>query len=344
MLIRVLFLLMGFCSNLFAVKEFAEQALDPPARPTSVKIGVQLLNIVSIEPASTENPTLTARFQVKIQWTDKRLIEPGMPDGLVRRYQDEEATKKLDQIFDPQVRILEGIFNIDHQYLSIFSDGLVVLSQLATVIIGAKMSLLQFPFDTQNFNFRFASTHWDKNAVALAMDPLAMGLSENASPESWHFDYFTYHLSEVEARLQNEYVSVFNYLAHGQRDPYSFLWRLLIPLMMMVLLSWTSFWIYEDTASTLGNCILFLLTVVTFHQLADSMLPMIPALTFLDAIVFLSYGYIIIPTFELMLSAKLKYLGKPELVEDIRDYCRWLVPGSFVLILLGATFIYFARG
>jgi hypothetical protein len=204
------------------------------------------------------------------------------------------------------------------------------------------MNLRHFPFDTQIFQFRFASTFWDDSQLDLILNPIETSLRPNAAPTAWFFDYAGYHITKSTVRAHSEMFYVFNFLVHAQRDPRYFIWRLLLPLIVIVLLSWNVFWMYEDSSLALGNCFVFLLTVVSFHQIANDMLPMIPFFTFLDSIVFISYGFIIIPTFQVMLTTKLEQQGKTQKAELIRKYCRIFVPITFVLTLLSATLAYFA--
>jgi hypothetical protein len=232
---------------------------------------------------------------------------------------------------------------MDHQHLRIQSNGLINLSQVVTVTTSANMDLKHFPFDSQLFVFRFASTFWDESELDLILNPLETNVMANVAPVSWNVDYAGYHITKSRVRAHSENFYVFNFMVHAQRDPRNFLWRLILPLIVIVILSWNVFWMSEDSSLALGNCFVFLLTVVAFHQIANSMLPIIPFFTFMDSIVFISYGFIIIPTFQVMVTTKLEQQGKVETAETIRRYCRWLVPICFALTMLSTTIAYFAQ-
>lgn len=320
-----------------------ESLMEPPKKPTVIHIGIQLIEVKNIEPASSESPKLTAQFKLIIQWLDERLAARESQPKITYAYQDDEAVQKLNQIFNPRISIVSGSLEPIHQHLRIFPNGIVTLNQVVNITVLANMQLLHFPFDSQIFHFRFASTYWDQNRLDLSLEDTETFMSANAAPNAWSFSSSSQHISQSNVAGHIEKFSVFNFLVYAKRDPRYFLWRLIIPLLVIVILSWNVFWMFEDPSAAFGNCIVFLLTVVAFHQIANSMLPMIPSFTFIDAIVFISYGFIIIPTFQVMITTKLQYGGQAEKAARIRQYCRWYVPIIFILTMLATTLIYFAR-
>lgn len=312
---------------------------SPPHHPTVVRLGVELLRIFSVEPPSVESPKLHARFRLHAQWIDERLAGPRAS----RSFQSEHAEEQLEKMFNPRIGIVTGETELVNSHLYISPNGIVNLVSVVNVTIEANMNLAHFPFDNQLFKFRFASSYWDEDLLDISINPQASGLKLTSSTTSWNFDFSSYYVSQNAIAGHTENFSVFNFVVHAQRDPQSFLWRLLIPLIVIVLLSWNVFWMFEDSSAAFSNCIVFLLTAVAFHQIANTMLPTIPAFTFVDAIVFISYGFIIIPTFEVMITTKLETLGRRETAEHIRRACRIGVPILFALIMLATTLIYFSR-
>lgn len=325
-------------------KTHLEVAILPPEMPITINVGARLIKVLEIEPASTNNPKMTAQFKLNIEWLDERLILPHSDMHSVHLFQDDEATDQLNKMFDPRIGIVDGTSEFIHRHLRIFPNGAVELREVVTVTVPADMNLLHFPFDRQIFTFRFASIYWDQHSVDISLNPLESGVQEDAAPASWVFDYSSYHVTKAKILGHSEAYYTLDFSVHAQRDPRYFLWRLIIPLFVIVILSWNVFWIYEDSSGALANCIIFLLTVVAFHQIANGMLPLIPYFTFIDSIVFICYGFIIIPTFQVMVTTKMERRGLSKQAYVIRKTCRWLVPTAFVLTLLGATLSYFSQG
>lgn len=318
-------------------------AIEPPAKPVRISIGAQLIKVFTIEAPSSEEPKLQAQFKLQMQWRDERLAAWNEDNLDVHDYQDDDAASQLKKMFNPGIEIVSGTYEADHLHLRIFRHGAVSLSQVVNVTIPANMILTHFPFDKQIFAFRFASSYWDEEYLDLSLNSFESGMEEDAAPKTWHFGYNSYYVSKTRLGAHAEDFAVFNFYIHARRDPQYFIWRLILPLLVMVVLSWNVFWMFEDSSSAFSNCIVFLLTVVAFHQIANSMLPVIPYFTFLDSIVFISYGFIIIPTFQVMISSKLEFYGQSKQAAEIRRYCRFVVPIAFILCMLAIVLIYFAR-
>jgi hypothetical protein len=325
------------------IRYHSDSLRDPPETPTRVNIGVELMEVYSIEPASVENPQIKAQFKLRLQWIDQRHASNKSDQHELHDFQDEEAEKKLAEMFDPKIRLVDGTTQFDHQHLRIYPNGLITFSEVVTVTTPANMVLDHFPFDSQIFKFRFASVYWDEEELQLSANPLETSLRPGAAPESWSFDYYSNYVTNNVIKGHAERFDVVKFLVHAKRDPRYFIWRIFLPLIVIVVLSWNVFWMYEDATSALGNCFVFLLTVVAFHQIANGMLPMIPAFVFMDAIVFLCYGFIIIPTFQVMVTTKLERSGQSQQAEAIRRLCRWSVPTLFALAILATTLLYFFR-
>lgn len=313
----------------------------PPFHPTRVKFSATLIKVEEIEAASEDNPALTAKFSLEVSWPDARLAQSGADGKAVHSYQDQDAEKILQDIFNPNISVVDGEMHVEHQHLKIFPDGRVRHEQVVTVKVPANLNLLRFPFDSQAFLIRFASAFWDDTEVDIIQEITSSENIEDASNNAWNLSYRSFYVSKATLRKNEEKYSVFNFYIYAERDPGYFIWRLMIPLMVIVFLSWNVFWLHKDKAMALGNCFLFLLTVVTFHDTARSMLPVLSYFTFLDAMVFISYAFIIIPTIQVVLSIRLEDSGDVKLLDNIRRMCKWLVPTLYFVTVSSAALHYF---
>lgn len=314
---------------------------SPPFRPTRVKFAATLLRVDEIEAASEDNPSLTAQFALEISWPDARLAKRDKDVHTVHTFQDQDADAVLAKIFYPNISVLDGEMKVEHQHLKIFPDGRVILQQSVNVKVPANLKLLRFPFDSQAFLVRFASAFWDDTEVDIIQEITSAENIVDATNSAWNINYRSFYVSKLALKQNENKISVFNFYIYAERDPSYFIWRLLIPLMVIVFLSWNVFWLHEDKAMALGNCFLFLLTVVTFHDTARSMLPVLSYFTFMDAMVYLSYGFIIIPTIQVVVSIRLEYNGKIRLMDSVRRICKWAVPTLYLLTMSFTLLKYF---
>ncbi len=346
-----LFLSLLFCCLASSSLEANEEAygldetdlgpLSPPFRPTRVKFSASLISVDDIDPPSEDNPMLTAHFALETSWPDARLAIRDKDIHEIHTFQDEAVGEKLAKIFSPKITVIGGEMQVNHEHLRIFPDGRVLLEQGVTVQVPANLTLLRFPFDSQSFLIRFGSAFWDEKEVDLIQEIASADTIEQAHNEAWKLNYRSFYVSKVALRKNHEKTSVFNFVIYAERNPNYFIWRLLLPLMVIVFLSWNVFWLHEDKALALGNCFLFLLTVVTFHETARSMLPVLSYFTFIDAIVFISYAFIIIPTIQVVLSIRLEDRGEHARMDTIRRACKWMVPVAYFLTLSATALRYF---
>lgn len=234
-------------------------AKAPPTQPLRVHIGARLIKIFYAEPPSTESPQLKARFRLRIEWRDERLAEWQEDDLHTHEYQDDEAAEKLSTIFNPGIEVANGTFETEHLHLRIYRHGAVALTHVMDVTVPANMLLTHFPFDSQIFAFRFASAYWNENEVDLKLNSIESGMEvDKEAPKTWHFGFNSHYVSVTRLGAHEEEHAVMNFFLHAQREPDYFIWRLLIPLLAMVFLSWNVFWMFEDASSAFSNCIVFL--------------------------------------------------------------------------------------
>lgn len=341
-------LLFGLLSNnslavegIFSAAESHEESLlNPPFPATRVKFAASLVRVDEIQAASEEEPMLTATFNLEISWPDPRLVSKGPDAHAIHVFQNEEATQVLGRIFNPNISVVDGKMELLHQHLRIFPDGKVRLEQNVEVSIPANFNLLRFPFDDQAFMIRFASLFWDANEVDLVQEIASADRIEEEN-DAWHINYRSFYVVKKELRKRHDKVSTFHFIIYAERNPNYFIWRLLVPLMVIVFLSWNVFWLHEDKALALGNCFLFLLTVVTFHDTVRSMLPVLSYFTFMDAIVFISYAFIIIPTIQVISAIRMEDDNNHDKMNRIRRNCKWIIPVLYLLTISATTLRYF---
>ncbi|MCA9508802.1 MAG: hypothetical protein KC505_10320 [Myxococcales bacterium] len=319
--------------NIFLLSESHDEYKNPPFHPTRVKFAATLIRVEQIDAASEANPKLTAKFALETSWPDARLAKQDPDSHIIHNFHNQEVDQILSQTFNPSISVINGEMQTNHQDMKIFPDGRLQLNQIVTITVPANLNLLRFPFDAQAFLIQFASTFWDDREVDIIQEIASAEKIIDASNNAWNINYRSFYVTDLALKKSTEEkYSVFNFYIYAERDPSYFIWRLLLPLMAIVMLSWNVFWLHEDKALALGNCFLFLLTVVTFHDTARSMLPVLSYFTFMDAVVFISYAFIMIPTFQVLISFRLEYGGKIELMNNIRTNCQWAVPTLYLII------------
>jgi hypothetical protein len=121
------------------------------------------------------------------------------------------------------------------------------------------------------------------------------------------------------------------------------LWKILLPLLLMVVLSWAVFWIETfDLQNQIQVAVLTLLTVIAFALAISSSLPKVPYLTFIDVYFLTCYIFVFIAILELMTVHVTHRVHGKDLGLRIRKVSRWVVPPAFCITI--ALFAWYFLG
>ncbi len=73
-----------------------------------------------------------------------------------------------------------------------------------------------------------------------------------------------------------------------------YVWRVLLPLTMLVIATWTVFWFeVANLQPQVSTALAILLSFVTFNYAIDFSLPKVPYLTFIDRYSLMSFGFVL---------------------------------------------------
>jgi hypothetical protein len=111
-----------------------------------------------------------------------------------------------------------------------------------------------------------------------------------------------------------------------------YVYKVIVPLLLMVALSWAVFWIEPgDLATQVQIAVTTVLTIIAFAFAISGSLPRVPYLTFIDAFFLTCYVFVFVSIIELM-SVHLSHRTRgAELAARIRRHSRWVVPLAFLI-------------
>jgi hypothetical protein len=130
-----------------------------------------------------------------------------------------------------------------------------------------------------------------------------------------------------------------------QRRPLFMLRLVVLPLIIIVMLSWSVFWMDRSSVgdrtavSSVG-----ILTAVTFMILISDVLPQISYVTWLNALVNFSFVWMAATVVINLVVGSADIAGNLGLGDRIDRICRWLFPLVYfgiALLSLGAVFVIF---
>ncbi len=311
---------------------------SPPAAPTVVEIGLYLVGLTQVAPASAPFPTFDAEVLLSARWHDPRLaFDPEMIGTPVEVFQGAAAEVVLERIWSPELMFEneEGSRAIEHRELDITAAGDVTYKERSHVHAHADVNLRRFPFDTQHFELRIAPFAWDHRHVVLAVDAAHTGHDPGYRNLEWVVQGVTTQVADTQRMRLEDPVSVLTATISAERLSGFYLYKLIVPLAVIVMFTWSAFWMTaEPSGGRMQRTFVALLTVVAFHHIVAGHLPRIAYLTFLDAVVYACFAAVGATLLTIVRIHNLDHTGHGEQARRLERRARWLQPAGFALTLV----------
>ncbi|KAG9437159.1 GABA-gated ion channel isoform X1 [Apis mellifera carnica] len=285
--------------------------------PATVEVDIM---VRSMGPISEVDMTYSMDCYFRQSWVDRRLAFQGGKETLAL------SISMLARIWKPDTYFYNGKHSYLHtitspnKFVRLYQDGRVLYSSRLTIKAGCPMNLENFPMDTQRCPLQFGSSEREREKesdlnhkyisgkkfslnkkvgytkrdviykwnsarqVAIAEDMKLSQFDLVANP--------TANYSASTTLSHAEYSMLLVYF-HLQRHMGNFLIQVYGPCVLLVVLSWVSFWLNrEATADRVSLGITTVLTMTFLGLEARTDLPKVPYPTALDFFVFLSFAFI----------------------------------------------------
>ncbi|CRL07692.1 CLUMA_CG020649, isoform A [Clunio marinus] len=210
----------------------------------------------------------------------------------------------LKKIWKPDTYFFNGKQSYLHtittpnKFVRLYKDGRVLYSSRLTIKAACPMNLENFPMDVQRCPLKLGSFgyttsdvlyRWNSRAVAIS-DDLRMSQFDLIDVPSSN-QSISVGKNEKSIALQEYSVLLVSF--HLQRHMGNFLIQVYGPCILLVVLSWVSFWLNrEATADRVSLGITTVLTMTFLGLEARTDLPKVSYPTALDFFVFLSFAFI----------------------------------------------------
>ena len=298
---------------------------DPPGTVTEVKLGVFVLDVASIDDATQ---TFQADFFVIRRWRDPRLSFGASSDpGTLR-------VLPASDVWQPDVEILNQRFlrTALPEQVRVSPDGSVLYRQRYQGTLASPLDLESFPFDRQELWIRVVALQ-DAREVVLVPDPERIGRLPRFSIAGWELE-----LGPMES---DSFVPIPGERAlpraglplHARRSVGYFVWKLFVPLTLIVFMAWTVFFIgHDQMGPRIGISTASIFTLIAFQFSLGRVLPPISYLTRADQFVLGSSVLVYLALAETIFSGKLKAGGRAELALRVDRHARWAYAALFVVV------------
>ncbi|XP_060084024.1 glycine receptor subunit alphaZ1-like isoform X2 [Ylistrum balloti] len=218
------------------------------------------------------------------KWIDPRLVFTNMTD-ITRLELDQKLIDKVwvpDTIFTNEKEAAVHSITVPNKLMHLYQNGTVFYSARIGMTLNCHMELQKYPLDSQFCPFYMESYgyttenlvfHWDqKNALEITDVELPQFFIESVS----YFD-----------RCDKDYgeAGIFTCLEAGvrlKRNTGYYVIQVFVPSILIVILSWVSFWI--DIDSTPARISLGVLTVLTMTTQSSGARSQLPRVSYVKAI------------------------------------------------------------
>ena len=325
--------------------------LDPPKSdgPVVVQVGFYLSDINAI---NEEAETFEFEGILTLKWQDDRqAFNPTEVGAQEKVYQGAFQFNEVFTGWFPQVVLanVSGLYEKHGILLRVQPDGIMTYMETVNAIAETQLDLRRVPFDHQRLEAIFDVLGFNSREVVLDVDPKTTG--------PWPDDDHTVRLAQWSSPVVTTstrdrdtiyaggrgIVSAFIVSVDLYREPRFMVRLVVVPLVLLVMLSWSVFWM--DRAS-LGDrmdiSFVGILSVVAYQIVLGEILPRISYLTLLNTFINISFDIMCASVVINLVVGWLDRHGKTELGDRLDHRCRWIFPLVYFGLLLVVAVVAFS--
>ena len=304
---------------------------DADKGPTKVSVAMWLLDIDSI---NSSDQNFVANVFVKLSWKDERLAHSNTSN----------ETYRVDQVWTPVIQIANEIGIVRRtlpEVVRVNQDGVVIYRQRFVGPFSQPLKLNDFPFDSQTFQIQLvpSGTSTSSADIKFVADKVwiddgvkdAAGISDNISLPDWKIKSFdTFPEAYAISPLIKNPGYIFEFVA--KRDIRHYIWKVIIPLLFIVMMSWAVFWIDPSNSGTqIAVAMTSMLTLIAYRFAIDTQVPKVPYMTKLDQFMVVGTIFVFLSLIQVLITSRLFQSGRMELSRKVDRLSRILFPLFFVV-------------
>jgi len=321
---------------------------NPPASPTVVKVGVFLADILDLDEV---NETFQVELITVAEWDDPRLaFDPAVEGTETKLFQGQTQFNEVFAGWWPQFLIINetGVGDTSAIKIEVRPDGRVRFLEARNVTLETPMMLQPFPFDTQTLEARMVAFGSDSGQVLLEVNEHMLGATEDHAMKNGQVNIAQWrllNLDMVAALSDHRYygdakpISELLFTITLQRESASVVWKVILPLIILVLLMWAIFWMEVDNLSDrLNVAFIGILTIVAYQFLIEGSMPRISYFTFTDTVLLYSFVVMCLSVLESLVLTSMCKAGHKAAAQRVDHVARWVFP---LVYFAGLTLSYF---
>ena len=314
-----------------------------PAGPVIVDLGLHIVELTQVDEVTN---TFTIEGFIDLVWCDPRMayeVESGeeMSEQILLK---NKAQTLLDEIWWPAVTIANQVNgrNIENQELVILSDGTIEYKEKFSAELEAHYDLKKFPFDRQKLEIEIESFAWHDEVLLFQKNEEKIGFSNDFEIAEWHIEKVESKIESVKDIQDRASFSEFLMEIVVVRQYEYYLWKIIIPLIFLVIISWSVFLMIGDKLiDRLRFSMIGILTIVAYQFIISDILPRVSYFTLMDSFLSISIFIMLLTMFESVYVNNLDLVDKSAQAKKVDMVCRIAFPVLYFisLIALGLIFL-----
>ena len=313
----------------------SDNSLDPPpgSGATQIDVGFHLISLSDIDVIGSR-----FRFEgyAEFEWCDPRQAFDASTEGRSKRALfGDKALTNIDDLWIPDLKLANSVGAVTNtaRRMEVSADGTVRVSGFFNSVVATRFDLRRFPFDRQSFAIAMESFTFNRDVVRLRPMADMVGYDENLYLPEWQFKSLTASTEEagqVRDRVPFSRV-IFN--ANVEREAGYYLVKLSVPLTLIVMLSWSVFWMgKESLGGRMRISSTAFLTIVAYQFAISGSLPKVAYLTLMDKVMIAAFILIALSALENMVAVTMSERN-PGGAAKIDRRSRWVFPIAYVAII-----------
>ena len=297
-----------------------------------VKIGFFVIDVKEIDDLEQ---TFTADIWFNDTWSDPRLSEEALGKSL------ERCIYKANEIWTPQIivvnrsggeELLDSIARVDAQ-------GNVNIKQRYVGELTSDLDFADFPFDKQILHFILADAGPDAENIVFEVDEDTTGERSQFSAEGWQINLIGgNNVTEDIKTLSDEPIRTIHrmdFRLQADRDQAYYIWKVIAPLCLIVLMAWGVFWIDpKHLGPQVGLSTATVFTLIAYRFTLGFSLPKVSYFTRMDNFVLFSTILVFLALGTAIATSKISSDGGNKLAKRIEKNMRVIYPVIFIAIII----------
>lgn len=299
-----------------------------------VSLGIYLIDFARI---NLREESFDMAGYLDVSWTDPTIaLKPEERRGKVRRF-------RPGRIWAPALEFVNAVEQVVSERegdLYATDDGKVTQRVRFSHKFQSPLRLKRFPFDTQELTIVVAPFDPFADDLDLAIDQSRVGKLPEASVTDWE-------IREVDAAVVPSSLGTngekFLFTVKLDRRSTFYVWRVLLPMTLLVVASWLVFWFdVANLQPQISTGLAILLSLVTFTYAIDFSLPKVAYLTFIDRYTLTAFLFVLAAIFAVAaMHVVYKRQGEAKAAR-IQAMLRPIFPSCFVIAVVGVVALSFS--